>query len=326
MSKIKKTALIVIAVFVAIIIAGAITFGVTQFNYDSSVVGCVEIKVELGEYAFSDEVRQDYKEDIQKIVKGEFDLIKDARIEEESGTYATLVYSVKGDYETVNGIADQKDSDFEQKLNALFIANGITDFDYATNVSAEKVGGTYSIDILIKSAIAIGVISLAVCIYFAIRFGVASALLSFLSVVLELLVMLCTVAITRIPVGGQSVIVLWALTATSLTASIIYNCIVRAEKKSVEEGTWEDRCFRANAKSNKILFKTLVAIFASIILAVALVPVNLKITVALLALAVLVVGVNAILVKPIIRFWLGKCKKEKKSGYALHAKQKETKV
>ncbi len=325
MSNMKKTAIIVVSIFLAIIIAGAIVFGIAQFNYDSTVSGSVEIKVELGEYAYTDSEREDYKKDIEKIVDDEFKIVKDTRIQEESGTYAILVYSVEGNQKTADSIASEKDSSFEEKLTAYFLGKQV-DFDYEYSVSAEKVGGIYSKSIVIKSIIALGVIGLAVCIYFAIRFGIASALISFLSIIVEFAVALSIVAFTRIPVGGQAVIALWALLATSLTASIIYNSYVRAEKKSVEEGTWEERCLRANAKSNKVIFKSFIAIIASIIIAVALVPVNIKITVALLALVVLVVGVNAILLKPILRLWLGKCKREKKTGYALYAKQKETKV
>lgn len=325
MSKIKKIALICIAVFVAIIIAGSITFGVAGLNYDSSVVGTVEIQVELGEYAFDSDVKNDFKSDIEKIVNKEFDIAEDTRVYTESGTYATLVFSVNGGYSAVNSIADAKDSDFEQMLTAYFASQGV-DFDYATDVSVEKVGGTYSLNVMVKSAIAIAVIALAVCVYMAFRFGIASALLSFVSVILETLVFLCLIAITRIPVGGQSVIALWTTLATSLIVSIIYNCQVRAEKKSVEEGTWEERVDRANKKGCKVIFRTLVAIIGSLIVAVALVPVKIKIMVALVALSMLVIGVNAILVKPSVRYWMGLLKKEKKTGYALHAKQKETKV
>ncbi len=327
MSKIKKTALIVISVFVAIILAGSIVFGVTAFNYDSTINGCVELRVELDDYGFNQEVRDEYEAGIESVItKLGYKLARDTRVEVESGTYATLVYSIKGGDKTVASLADSKNSTLETKLVEYFNAKGTgSTFSYAEDIKVERVGWSYSEKLLTTSAIAIGVIALAVCVYFVFRFGFASALTTLLSLILEYAVAMGIVAITRIPVGGQVVIVLWSLLAISLLSSLVLNLSVRAEKKSAEEGTEQERLDRAICKSSKVLFKVLVSLVAMLLFAVALVPVNLKINIALIALAVLVIGVNSLLLKPTLRVLLSKVKKEKKTGYALYAKQKESK-
>lgn len=325
MSKMKKTALVVVAIFALIILAGSIVFGVTQFNYDYTINGCVEIRVELDEYAYETEVRNEYESEIEKIVKNcGYKLVRETRVEVESGTYATLVYSVEGGEKTAANLAPSKNSLLQTKLQEFFNAKGKQSYySYEENVSAEKVGWSYSEKLLTTSAIAIGVIALAVCIYFLFRFGIASTVVTLLSLIIEYAVALGIVAITRIPVGGQVVIVLWAMLAISLVSSLIYNLSIRAEKKSAQEGTPEERLQRANDKAIKVLFKVLVAFAAAILFAVALVPVSMKINVALIALSVIVVGVNSILLKPTFRQLLSKIKREKKTGYALYAKQKE---
>ena len=291
-------------------------------------MGCVEVRVELDEYGFEESVREDYKAGIDNVIsKLGYKQAKEARVEVEGGTYATLVYSIKGGDKTVAKLSASNSNAFETALNNYFKSKG-TDatFSFAEDVSIERVGWSYSEKLLTTSAIAIGVIALAVCVYFIFRFGFASAVVSLLSLILEYAVAMAIVAITRIPVGGQVVVVLWSLLAVSLLSSLIANLSIRAEKKSVEEGTDDERFERANKKSAGVLLKVLIALACAILFAVALVPVNMKINVALIALGVIVVGVNSLLFKPALRYWLGKLKKEKKSGYALHAKQKETKV
>ena len=327
MSKIKKTAIIVISIFVAIILAGSIVFGVAGFNYDSTINGCVEIRVELDDYGFEQEVRDEYEVEIESIIKNlGYKLVTGTRVELESGTYATIVYSVKGGDKAVANLADSKNSALETKLVEYFNSKGTgSTFSYAEDVNVERVGWSYSEKLLTTSAIAIGVIALAVCVYFVFRFGFASAITTLLSLILEYIVAMGIVAITRIPVGGQVVVVLWSLLALSLLSSLVLNLSVRAERKSAEEGTEQERISRAICKSSKVLFRVLVALVAMVLFAVALVPVNLKINFALIALAVVVIGVNSLLLKPTLRVLLSKVTKEKKTGYALYAKQKENK-
>lgn len=313
----SKIAKIALAIMLVIVVAGAIVFEICKLNYGADIKGCVEITVELDEDSINDKVVNAYKEDIIEILeKNGFEFAKTTRIQESSDSFATIVFSVKTSNadKTITKLEDKFSTDLKAYLTSKY--DGYTDEDFADNVQISEIGGAYGTE-LVKGVLWGSLIMVAaITLYCFLRFKWASGFTAFLSAVLDLALLLAILAITRIRVDALSVNVIWICLLYSLLLSLISFFVLKKNSKIkiADEQTIKDRVYSSAYESGKMNFILSVALIVMLALAIIFVPFEIKLILIHVMLAVVVGGADAILVKPVLRYWLSKIKKNKKKA------------
>jgi len=325
----KKVAFIAIDIILVIIIAGAVFFGFLGVNKTAEAKGGVEVRVCLDENYYDKDLRATAQSDIQKIFTDNGFKVNQVKREIDSTVYNTLVFCIDGNNDVADALAvETGDCIYTSIKTYLETENSGFTFNDDAEVKeyrVDYVGGSFANKVLQKTFISFAIIFVVAIIYFGIRFGIFSALASFVATILELGLFNAVVIITRIPTDGTFYLALFAVLVFSLLASLIYNVFFRSALKGVEEKSLQEHAQDVSLKAGKIFASVTVSIVVGLLLAIIAVPSTLKLILAQIALGILLVGITAILVRPALRYWLGSIKKEKKSGYALHAKQKEIK-
>lgn len=312
-----KIAKIALAVMLVIVIAGAVVFGICKFNFGADIKGCVEITVALDEDSKDDKVAEKYKSDIASLLeKNGFEFAKTSRIQTSSDEFAVLVFSVKSS--NADKTIEKLEGDFSADLKAYLTQKyaGYNDESFAEDVAINEIGGAYGIEILKGVLWGSLILVSAITVYCFIRFKWASGFTAFISAVLDLALLFSLSAITRIRVDALSVNVIWVSVLYSLMLSIITFFVLRKNTKIkvADEQAVKDKALSSAYESSKIIFILTVALIVMLALAVIFVPFDVKLILIYVILAVMVGSADAILVKPVLRYWLSKIKKNKKKA------------
>lgn len=312
-----KIAKIALAVMLVVVVAGAIVFSINKFNFGADIKGCVEITVALDEDSKDDKVAEEYKSDIASLLeKNGFEFAKTSRIQTSSDGFAELVFTVKSSNadKTIEKLEGNFSADLKAYLTQKYV--GYTDESFAEDVAINELGGAYGIEILKGVLWGSLILVAAITIYCFIRFKWASGFTAFISAVLDLALLFSLSAITRIRVDALSVNVIWVSVLYSLMLSMITFFVLRknTKVKVADEQAVKDKALSSAYESSKIIFILTVALIVMLALAVIFVPFDVKLILIYVILAVIVGSADAILVKPVLRYWLSKIKKNKKKA------------
>jgi len=327
----SKIALYALDIILVLVLVGGIFLGFLGYNKPVSAKGGVEVRVTLDEKYHDEKLMEKAQEDIEEIIeKNDYKIISDTRVESFAGTYNTLVFFVEGgDYEKYY-LETKEDGSVYAQIKAYL--EGKTPgfvFDNEEKVEEFKVdlvSSSFSYKIFQKTLIGMAIMLVAVLVYFLIRFKVASTLASLSAILIEFLLFNAVVLITRIPTDGVFYIVLYSILILSVLSSLVYNSFYRLALNGAEEKTLEEHTQDIIFKAGKVIVGIFGAIILALLVAIIAVPGSLKVTFALIALGALLVGAVSVFVRPALRYWFGLINLKKKTGYAVHAKQKETKV
>ncbi len=327
----KKFAFLVLDVVLVIILAGGIFLGFLGYNKTTEAKGCVQVKVTLDQQYHEDALKNKAQKDIEKIFKDAgYELIKDTTIEisQPDNVYNILVFSINGGQAATEALSNTDTTLDGSIFNLIkdYLETNNQNYEFLEDeYRVDLVGGSFANKLLAKNLIAMGIVVVATFIYFIIRFGVKSALASLIATLLEFAFFNAVIVLTRIPVDGMFYVIIYVIMLMSILASLIYNVKFRAALKGVEEKPLQEHAKDVAHCAGKICLSVYAAIIVGLLIAVIVLPTTLKVTFAVLALGTLLVGAVAIFTRPAIRYWLGCIKREKKTGYAVHAKQKENK-
>lgn len=326
---IKKVATIVLDIILIAIIAGAVLFGFLGINKTAEAKGGVEVRVCLDEVYQDDTLRATAQKDIENILKDKGYKVIQVKREIESTVYNTLVFCVQGDSAVADALAlDTTGSVYDSIKTYLETENpGFTfnDDEKVKEFRVDFVGSTVAYSILRKAFISFAIIFVACVIYFAFRFGIWSAIVSFIATIVEFAFFNAVIILTRIPTDGTFYLALFAVLLFSLLASIIYNGYFRIALKGPEEKSLLEHAQSVSCKAGKVFGGVIIATIVALLIAIIAVPTTLKLVFSQIALGALLVGVSAVFTRPALRYWFGLIKKTKKTGYSAHAKQKENK-
>ena len=329
---IRKIAFIALDIILVIVIAGAVLFGILGFNKSTNASKYVQVRVTLGqEYILKDNNVEKAEKDIKNILsKNGYKFVEDAYTEVDSKGYNVLVFNLKGNQVTSDNLSvTGEGSVYKQIKTYLETENVGYVFDAPEQefkeFNVDYVGSAFSNKLYSKSLISMAIILVATIVYFLIRFKVASSMASLCVTIIEFLLFVSIVAITRIPVDGMFYVVLFGVLIASLISSFVYNNYFRMALNGAEEKTLLEHTQYVSCKAGKIIASVFIAVIAALLLAIIAVPSSIKVLLALLALGLLVVGICSVLIRPVFRYWLGLINCKKKTGYQGQAKQKQAK-
>lgn len=312
-----KIAKIALAVMLVIVIAGAVVFGICKFNYGADIKGCVEITVALDEDSKDDKVAEEYKNDVASILeKNGFKFAKTSRIQTSLDGFVELVFSVKTSDadKTIEKLEGKFSTDLKAYLTSKY--SGYTDEAFEEDVNINEIGGAYGTEILKGVLWGSLILTAVMTIYCFIRFKWASGFTAFISAVLDLALLFALSALTRIRVDALSVNVIWVCVLYSLMLSMVTFFVLKknTKVKVADEQAIKEKTLSSAYESGKIIFILTVALMVMLALAIIFVPFDVKLILIYVMLAVLVGSADAILVKPVLRYWLSKIKKNKKKA------------
>lgn len=190
--KIVEKAKIWLAVFVALIVAGAIVLGVVGLNTNHEFNGGVEVKVNY--YLDLDETRNDIDNAARKVFKEEKLSVAESRKTE--GDYYSLVYKFQ-----IKEVPDGLEAKLKEALTD-FNDQLVQDDETAKSVECETFAPSADFIPALWALLALGVATLISFIYLAIRYKWRRALSVVLSVVLSVFLTVSFLAFFRIPVGS----------------------------------------------------------------------------------------------------------------------------
>lgn len=314
MNKTFKIAKITLIAMLVIAIIGAVLFGVCKLNYGADIKGCVEVTIALDEDSKTESVANKYQCDVAKIFKDNgYKFAKTTRKATDASGFVKLVYSVKT--KNADKTIEKLNGDFKTDLNEYF-SGKYADFSYDDSVTVTEIGSSYGCKLLTGILWGTLILVLAITVYSFIRFKWAGGFTTLLSVIADLLLLVAISAITRIRVDALSVSVIWVATIYSLLTSLVTNFVLKknSKVKLTDAESIKEKALSGAQESSKYIFIVTVALIVMLALAIIFVPFNVKLLFIYSIIALLVTGADAILVKPVLRYWLSKIKKNKKKA------------
>lgn len=314
MNKTFKIAKITLIAMLVIAIIGAVIFGICKLNYGADIKGCVEVTVSLDEDSKTESVADKYQSDITKIFKDNgYKFAKSTRRATDASGFVKLVYSVKT--KNADKTIQKLNGDFKTDLND-YLSGKYADFSYNDSVTVSEIGSSYGCKLLTGILWGTLILALAMTVYSFIRFKWASGITTLLSVIMDLILLVTVSAITRIRVDALCVNVIWIATIYSLLTSLVTNFVLKknSKVKLTDAESVKEKALTSAQESCKYIFIVTVALIVMLALAVIFVPFNVKLLFIYSIIALLITGADAILVKPVLRYWLSKIKKNKKKA------------
>ena len=314
MNKTFKIAKIALIAMLVIAIIGAVLFGICKLNYGADIKGCVEVTIALDEDSKTESVAEKYQDDITKIFKDNgYKFAKTTRKATDSSGFVKLVYSVKT--KNADKTIQKLNGSFKTDLNE-YLSGKYADFSYEDSVTVSEIGSSYDCKLLTGVLLGTLILTLAITIYSFIRFKWASGFTTLLSVIMDLLLFVSISAITRIRVDALCVNVIWVATIYSLLTSLVTFFVLKknSKVKIIDADAIKEKALTSAQESSKYIFIVTVALIVMLALAIIFVPLNVKLLFIYSIIALLIAGADAILVKPVLRYWLSKIKKNKKKA------------